>query len=106
MLVRRADPCPLWDRWSCRLYVQPHEPAQEGSEFHDAAELKLSYDDTGASGEWYVDAFFGRPQDRGRMFEILAIITAGHLERGEAYQPDDIARAADLVADTLPVQRR
>jgi hypothetical protein len=106
VLVRRADPCPWWDRWSCRWYVQPHERAQDGSQFHDAAELKLSYDDTGSSGEWHVDAFFGRPQDKGRTFEILALITAKHLERGEAYQPDNFARVADLVADTLLVQRR
>lgn len=106
VLVRRADPCPWWDSWSCRWYVQPHEQAQDGSGFHDAAQLKLSYDETESSGEWYVDAFFGRPQDKGRPFEILALITAKHIERGEAYQPEDISPLADLVADKLIVRRQ
>jgi len=77
---------PITDKRLQKWHVQPHEISRSGNRFRDSAELRLEYDNgSDREGRWYVDGFFGAPQDAGWPFAIRALITWKEFKRGEAY---------------------
>jgi len=83
-------------RWN----VQPHERYRPGNKFRDSAELRMEYNDSSdRDGTWYVDGFFGAPQDKKWPFEIRAMITWKDFKRGKVYAPEEIDKMQNRLDD-------